>query len=567
MAEKIFFGEDKNIEFKRELPKNHEKFLKDIIAFSNCTGGRVILGIEDTTNIVYGIGNINPFRLSDNISNMISDACTPQIYPDITIQTLEGRTVLVIDVAPGRFRPYYLKTRGKENSSYVRINGTSRPADFRMLQELELEGQHIYYDSMPEIGMEYDPLKAQDLCTIMKKTALSACKTDDEKAEVLDMTIAKLEDIGLLCMSGRNYAPTHAFHLMTDNQSKYAKIQCALFKGTQRDEFIDRKEFKGPIYQQIDDAYQFVLRHINLSAEINGIIRRDVYELPVRAVREAITNAVTHRSYLDDSCIQISLFDDRLEILSPGMLYGGLDLKAALEGKSKCRNAAISEAFHYMGIIEAWGTGLGRIQKSCREYGLKKPVIEEFGNSFRVIFYRRNDTADSNRSTEITCRCPPVASGCSQTIRSSITPADCSTQNADCSTQTAGCSIQTARCNTQNAGCSIQTAGCNTQNAGRCSQTNSSNANHINHKVKISSPASISHTEKNIEQKLAVLLLENPYMTQQQAADKLGYSKAWIRKIMARLQQNGILHREGSTKKGCWIVSAENDFLNTETEE
>ena len=154
---------------------------------------------------------------------------------------------------------------------------------------------------------------------------------------------------------------------MTDNKMKYAKIQCALFKGKQRDEFIDRKDFHGPIYQEIEDAYQFVLRHINKGAEINGIIRRDVYELPIRAIREAIVNAVTHRSYLDDSCIQVSIFDDRVEILSPGMLYGGLDIKTALEGKSKCRNAAISEAFYYMGIIEAWGTGLGRIQRSCRE--------------------------------------------------------------------------------------------------------------------------------------------------------------------------------------------------------
>ena len=173
MVEKRFFGENKNIEFKREIPKNHEKFLKDIIAFSNCTGGKVVLGIEDISNIVCGIGEVNPFKLSDNISNMISDACIPQINPNITIQTLENKTVLVIDVAPGQFRPYYLKSKGKEISSYVRINGTSRPADSRTLRELELEGGHIYYDSMQEIGMEYDEVKARRLCAAMKETALA----------------------------------------------------------------------------------------------------------------------------------------------------------------------------------------------------------------------------------------------------------------------------------------------------------------------------------------------------------------------------------------------------------
>ena len=107
MVKKEYFGETKNIEFKREIPDKHEKFLKDIIAFSNSTGGQVILGIEDGTGAVYGIGEQSPFKLSDSISNMISDACTPQIEPDISIQTIEDKTILVLDVAPGKFRPYY----------------------------------------------------------------------------------------------------------------------------------------------------------------------------------------------------------------------------------------------------------------------------------------------------------------------------------------------------------------------------------------------------------------------------------------------------------------------------
>lgn len=97
MIDKNYFGEGKNIEFKREI-YNHEKFLKDIIAFSNSTGGKVIVGIEDETGTVYGIGEQSPFKLSDSISNMVSDACTPQIEPDISIQTIEEKTVLVIDI-------------------------------------------------------------------------------------------------------------------------------------------------------------------------------------------------------------------------------------------------------------------------------------------------------------------------------------------------------------------------------------------------------------------------------------------------------------------------------------
>lgn len=85
MLYKEDFGEGKNIEFKREIPKRHEKLLKDVIAFSNSTGGKIFIGIEDKTNEVIGIGEKNPFRLADDISNMIFDSCTPIIDPEITM--------------------------------------------------------------------------------------------------------------------------------------------------------------------------------------------------------------------------------------------------------------------------------------------------------------------------------------------------------------------------------------------------------------------------------------------------------------------------------------------------
>lgn len=112
----------------------------------------MIVGIEDETNIVYGIGEQNPFKLSDSISNMISDACTPQIDPDITMRTLEWKTVLEVDVVSGKFRPYYIASKGKETTAYIRINGTSRPADARKLKELELEGQNLFYDKILEMS-------------------------------------------------------------------------------------------------------------------------------------------------------------------------------------------------------------------------------------------------------------------------------------------------------------------------------------------------------------------------------------------------------------------------------
>lgn len=120
-----------------------------------------------------------------------------------------------------------------------------------------------------------------------------------------------------------------------------------------------------------------------------------------------VANAIAHRSYLDESCTQVSIYDDRVEVSSPGMLYGGLDIETAKQGKSRCRNSAIAEAFHYMHIIEAWGTGIPRIINRCKEYGLKEPVFEEFGDGFRVTMFRKiaigdgKEEATSQKSNKI----------------------------------------------------------------------------------------------------------------------------------------------------------------------
>lgn len=100
--------------------------------------------------------------------------------------------------------------------------------------------------------------KVLTLCKKMKQIAVDSYDSEEEKLAVKDMTVEKLQDFGLLCKAGRNLYPTHAFDLMTDNRNKAAKIQCALFKGTTRDIFIDRKEFRGAIYEQIDEAFHYM---------------------------------------------------------------------------------------------------------------------------------------------------------------------------------------------------------------------------------------------------------------------------------------------------------------------
>ena len=176
--------------------------------------------------------------------------------------------------------------------------------------------------------------------------------------------------------------------LMTDNPFEFAKIQCAQFKGTDRIVFLDRREYECPLYEQIEEAVQFVLRNIRYGAEITGLLRIDSYELPVVAIREAIINAVAHRSLQMNSCVQVALYDDRLEVSSPGALFGGLTIEQAISGSTALRNPTIAKLFKEMELFESWGTGLRRIQEQCDKFGLPDPEFQEIGNLFRVNIFR-----------------------------------------------------------------------------------------------------------------------------------------------------------------------------------
>ena len=217
---------------------------------------------------------------------------------------------------------------------------------------------------------------------------IKMARTKNEKEKIREITVQNLVNWGVLKNIDRTLMPTNAFVLLTSNTFPFAKIQCALFKGTERVVFIDKRDFDGPLYEQIEAAYEFVLKHINLGAEIKGLLRTDSYELPPEAIREAIVNATTHRNFLDNSCVQVAVYDDRVEMTSPGMLFGGLTIPQIKEGGSKIRNRCIAEVFNRMKIVESWGTGIRRMFNACKEYGVREPELLEIGDSFRVNLYR-----------------------------------------------------------------------------------------------------------------------------------------------------------------------------------
>lgn len=395
--ESLFAGESKNIEYKVTVPKKSEKYMKTVVAFANGNGGKIVFGIDDKTLEIVGMDEDNIFKTMDAITNAISDSCEPRIRPDVTLQTVNDKTVIVVEILPGAMRPYYIKSEGMTEGTYMRVSGTTRPVEEYMLKELILEGQNRYFDSEPCRELQITDEDIQNFCKTMKETAIKNTWQNSEKAKIKDITKNTLLSWGILTEVQGEIFPTNAYALLTGQLRMQPVIQCGLFKGKDRAYFADRKEFDGPIQNQVDAAYQYVLEKINMGMQIQGIYRQDVYELPTDSVRELIANAVAHRSYLEPGNIQVAIFDDRLEVTSPGMLLNNVSIKKMMEGYSKPRNPAIANAFAYMKIIEKWGTGIPRIFRECRDYGLPDPELIDFDGDFRVNMYRNTASDYSPR--------------------------------------------------------------------------------------------------------------------------------------------------------------------------
>lgn len=494
--EDIKCGESKNIEFKVQLPDDSKKYMKTIVAYANTSGGKMIIGVDDATRSIVGVEPSSVFQIMDKIVNAVSDMCVPQIIPDVTFQTIEGKCIVQIEIYPGQNRPYYIRSMGKENGTYIRVAGTSRPVDEAILKDLEYQGTGKTYDEIVNVEIDYDEKQALKLCNDIRRYIAESKELPINK--VRKITVTNLENWGILKKNGQSYLTTNAFVLFTNNTFRFAKIQCALFKGEDRAVFIDRREFTGPIYDQIEEAYQFVLKHINLGATIDGIVRKDKYELPPESIREAIINSVCHRCYLDHSCVQIAIYDNRVEITSPGMLYGGLTVEQAISGRSKIRNVCIAEVFSRMGIIEQWGTGLQRMIRGCRGYGVQEPEFVDMGDSFRVIFYRSNIETDIENMERV---------------------AVTGTEIKDTGIESRMTDIENRETGTE--------------------------------MIEDELLSVLSDTEK----KVAKLILKNPEITQDKMAEVMGMSKNGIRYVMNKLKNKGLLVRVGATKKGKWSIN------------
>lgn len=396
-------GESKNVEYKERVPEDSQKYMKSVVAFANGDGGRIVFGVEDGTMRVVGIPQADLFQMMDAITNAVTDSCEPMIIPDLFVREIEGKSLIILEIAPGMQRPYYLKKKGPVKGTYIRTAGTTRLADRAILQELLLEGENKFFDQQPIPNLKVTKYDVTALCHSMSETAKKNALSDIQRQGIKELTINQLISWGILIENKDQLIPTYAYAMLTHQAGYPAVVQCAVFKTDDRAVFVDKREIDAPIQEQVEKAYQYVLEKINMGARFQGVYRQDIYELPPDSIRELIANALVHRNYLEPESVQIALFSDRLEVTSPGSLMRGVTHEKMKEGVSKIRNRALANAFAYMNLIEKWGSGFPRIFRDCRDYGLQEPEIIDFDGDLRVNLYRITDqTSDQTKKTDQT---------------------------------------------------------------------------------------------------------------------------------------------------------------------
>lgn len=367
--------EGKTLEFKENL-NSKEKFLATVIAFANTAGGKVVLGINDKTHHIIGIED--PHLFEERISSLISDSIEPLIVPNIEIIPWRDTHVVSVEVYPSSSRPHYLKGKGIGVSTYVRVGSTNRVADRELIETLKRSVRSKTFDE----ELCYKASREDINTTFVSKLFESHHTLKDSDLYTLD----------ILSKENSRSIPTNGGMIMfAKDRERYfpdAWIQAGRFQGVDKAYIIDNYEIRDPFPLSIDQAVNFVRKHINVGYTIQGIKHEEAWSVPKIAIREAIINAILHTDYsFSGAPIRISIFDDRIEIENPGLLPVGITIDDIKAGVSKIRNRVIARIFRELHLIEKWGSGIQRILRSCKDAGLPVPSFKEIANRFRVTFY------------------------------------------------------------------------------------------------------------------------------------------------------------------------------------
>ena len=388
--EKIITDEKYNLELKEQVNFDEpKKYLKAVSSFANGYDiGYIIFGIEDGTKKIVGVKDIK--KSYEEVSNRIKTRIDPSIIPTVDIVDVEGKKLIVVKVIPGGHTPYYYVNKGTR-TAYIRKGDQDCETNSTELNELILRGRNQGWDELVTDNL-------------YKDFTFEKLKKYFEDIKEYKIGKEDLESFGLL--NGEKL--TNAALLYSDQNPVVGSfISCTRWDGLDKLSAKDDIEFYGSILDQIDNAMEFVKKHMSNGWVKEGgkLARRTIPEYDLDAMREAIINAEAHRSYLmRGTNVELAFYDDRIEIVSCGTIGNGKTLEELLKRPtSQRRNQLVCDIFSRLDFMERRGSGIKKILLAY-ENDEKKPKFEIIGDVFIVTFYsrlyrnveRNDDNVDTN---------------------------------------------------------------------------------------------------------------------------------------------------------------------------
>lgn len=386
------------IEVKTARGGTPKRAYEALSAFANHLGGGVILcGLDEERGFeVVGVGDAH--RLQEDISSLAADSMEPALRPTLAVELIEGKTVVAVaipEILPEQ-KPCYYKTAGLQGGSYIRVgNSNRRMTDYEIFGYVSSRKQSKFDEEIVE-GATIDDLdraKLENYVAQLRRIRSRTPYTNKPLEQVLVQRRIVREIGGVL-------RPTLAGLLVFGTYPQEYEPQLVItflqFYGTTETEktprgarFLDNRKFEGAIPEMVEEAVDYALVSMRKSSLIEGLLRRDIPEYPIEAVREAVLNAVAHRDYsqyVHGAYIQIRLFADRLEIQSPGGLYGNVT-EETLEDEQSTRNRVLMQLMEDLHLVENRGSGIRTMIEAMRAASLGPPRFLDRRSSFWVTFY------------------------------------------------------------------------------------------------------------------------------------------------------------------------------------
>ncbi len=382
ISEIISNSEGPTVEFKRDISQRSD-LAGELIAFANTLGGTLLVGVEDSGEIV---GVLDAEAVMNALANISRNNCRPALYPLIEQVTVQEKTLVVVKVEPQKGPPY-------ENNSgqcYVRVGNTKQLASPEQRARLLQRAGLYHFDETPVRETSLTDLDRSAFQAYFEKVSNQKLEVTGESLEAL-LEATRVVTTDLEGKKRLTVAGLLIFGREPQQTMPQSRVTAVRFLGDHPG--VDRlnpQELHGSLPDLIQQSGDYAVQYTGMYSRIEGFTRQDIPLYPRQVLREAMTNAVTHRDYSrSGSQVRVFIFDNFMEIRSPGGLPNALTLESIRYYNHEARNPLLAQFLRRLGFMEEFGTGIPTIIRLMQAHNGTEPEFAVEGEEFVVRLYAK----------------------------------------------------------------------------------------------------------------------------------------------------------------------------------